>query len=93
MKEQYQIPNSRIVNCIGIQQIYVDMKIKGIKCSNGILMLQLIHFDKWTILIKYEAYQSFSYGLSGSASGTLTSFSQKKMRRCYKRRNAMTKIL
>ena len=64
MKDQYQIPNVRKVDCTGIQQIYVDMKIKMIQCSDGILMLQLIDFDKCTILKKSEAYQSFSYGLS-----------------------------
>ena len=57
MKDPYQIPNVRIVECIGIQ---FDMKIKR-KCSDGILMLQLIDFDKWTILKKSEAYQTFSY--------------------------------
>ena len=66
MKDQYQIPNVRIVECIGIQQIYVDMKIKRTQCNDGILMLQLIDSDKCTILKKSEAYQSFSYRLSGT---------------------------
>ena len=62
MKDPYQIPNVRIVECIGIQ---FDMKNKKTKCSDGILMLQLIDFDKLTILKQSESYQSFSYGLSG----------------------------
>ena len=53
MKDPYQIPNVRIVECIGIQ---FDMKNKKTKCSDGILMLQLIDFDKCTILKKSEAY-------------------------------------
>ena len=52
MKDQYQIPSVRKVDCTGIQQIYVDMKIKMIQCSDGILMLQLIDFDKYTTYLE-----------------------------------------